>query len=86
MGNIQRLYWVSWRNHCSYITLIRNLNDINLRLRCRWWYEFINNILESWGFREFKLFYEPKEECAIFYTECDFKGAAFDFCAKSPNF
>ena len=49
----------------------------------------VNNliiIIESWGFREFKLFYEPKEECAIFYTECDFKGAAFDFCSKSPNF
>ena len=44
------------------------------------------NLKESWGFREFKLFYEPKEECAIFYTECEFKGAAFDFCAKSPNF
>ena len=49
----------------------------------------VNNliiIIESWGFREFKLFYEPKEECAIFYTECDFKGAAYDFCSKSPNF
>ncbi|KAM3137913.1 hypothetical protein pb186bvf_009994 [Paramecium bursaria] len=41
---------------------------------------------ESWGFRDFRLFYEPNEECAIFYTECDFKGQAFDFCDRSPNF
>ncbi|CAK64683.1 unnamed protein product (macronuclear) [Paramecium tetraurelia] len=41
---------------------------------------------ESWGFRDFKLWYEPKEACAVFYSECDFKGASFEFCSKSPNF
>jgi len=46
----------------------------------------INNILESWGFRDFKLWYEPKEACAVFYSECDYKGASFEFCSKSPNF
>lgn len=42
--------------------------------------------LESWGFREFKIFYEAKEECAIFYSECGYKGASFEFCEKSPDF
>ena len=41
---------------------------------------------ESWGIRDFKLWYEPKEACPIFYSECDYKGAAYEFCAKSPNF
>ena len=41
---------------------------------------------ESWGFRDFKLSYEAKEACAVFYSECDYKGASFEFCAKSPNF
>ncbi|CAD8123671.1 unnamed protein product [Paramecium sonneborni] len=41
---------------------------------------------ESWGFRDFKLWYEPKEACAVFYSECDYKGASFEFCSKSPNF
>lgn len=45
-----------------------------------------NLLIESWGFRDFKLFYEAKEACAVFYSECDYKGASFEFCAKSPNF
>ncbi|CAD8071148.1 unnamed protein product [Paramecium sonneborni] len=41
---------------------------------------------ESWGFRDFKLFYEPLEACAIVYSECFFKGKKTEICSKSPNF
>ena len=29
-------------------------------------------ILESWGFREFKFFFEPRDECAILFTQINF--------------
>lgn len=27
---------------------------------------------ESWGFREFKLFVEPNDDCAVFFSECNY--------------
>jgi hypothetical protein len=44
------------------------------------------NTVESWGFRKFRLLFEPRQECAIFYTECGFKGYSYEFCQASPDF
>lgn len=48
---------------------------------------FINiKILESWGFRDFKLFIEPREECAVLFTQANFEGTPFSLCSSTSNF
>ncbi|CAD8105868.1 unnamed protein product [Paramecium primaurelia] len=40
---------------------------------------------ESWGFREFQLLYELKEDCVELYTECGFKGTKYEICRDTPS-
>lgn len=34
-------------------------------------------MVESWGFREFLLLFEEKEECIVFYSQCNFQGKSY---------
>jgi hypothetical protein len=40
---------------------------------------------ESWGFRDFYLWIESTEECAYFYSECNYKGDFVEYCRESRN-
>ncbi len=43
-------------------------------------------IVASWGFRNFVLMYEPKPECVILFSECNYQGERYEVCADSPSF
>lgn len=41
---------------------------------------------EAWGFRDYTLLFEPKKQCAVLFTECNFKGYSVEFCQGSKDF
>lgn len=40
---------------------------------------------ESWGFREFYLSIESTEDCAYFYSQCNYVGDYVKFCRETRN-
>lgn len=41
---------------------------------------------ESWAFRDFYFYYEPINDCASLFTECNYQGESFDICDENTNF
>lgn len=39
-----------------------------------------------WGMKDFLLSYEIKEDCAIFYSECNYQGQSYEVCNNIPSF